>query len=155
MANSEAAVGANRLELLQIADAVAREKIIDPDIVIEAMEDAILKAARSRYGQENEIRAEIDRSNGDIKLYRLLEVVEAVDDDATQIALSVAQRRNPDARVGDFLSDPLPPIDFGRIAAMNAKQVIVQKVREAERRQIVEEYRDRIGELIEDHFGGG
>lgn len=148
MANSEAAVGANRLELLQIADAVAREKIIDPDIVIEAMEDAIQKAARSRYGQENEIRAEIDRSNGDIKLYRLLEVVEAVDDDATQIALSVAQRRNPDARVGDFLSDPLPPIDFGRIAAMNAKQVIVQKVRDAERLRQYNEYKDRVGEIV-------
>ena len=145
---TETVVGANRLELLQIADAVAREKVIEADVVIEAMEEAIQKAARSKYGFENDIRAEIDRKSGDIKLYRLLEVVEEVDNDATQIPLPSAQRRNPDARVGDLLSEALPPIDFGRIAAQTAKQVIVQKVREAERLRQYEEYKDRIGEIV-------
>ena len=139
---TETVVGANRLELLQIADAVAREKVIEADVVIEAMEEAIQKAARSKYGFENDIRAEIDRKSGDIKLYRLLEVVEEVDNDATQIPLPSAQRRNPDARVGDLLSEALPPIDFGRIAAQTAKQVIVQKVREAERLRQYEEYKE-------------
>lgn len=148
MAETNTVVGANRLELLQIADAVAREKAIDADIVVTAMEEAIQKAARSRYGQENDIRAEIDRKSGDIKLYRLLEVVEEVENDATQIPLPEAHGRNPDARVGDFLSESLPPIDFGRIAAQTAKQVIVQKVREAERERQYEEYKDRVGEIV-------
>jgi len=144
----ETVVGANRLELLQIADAVAREKAIEADVVIEAMAEAIQKAARSKYGMENEIRAEIDRRSGDIKLYRLMEVVDLVENDATQISVKDAQLRNPDARVGDLLSEELPPIDFGRIAAQTAKQVIVQKVREAERKRQYEEYRDRIGEIV-------
>ena len=148
MSETNTVVGANRLELLQIADAVAREKAIDADIVVTAMEEAIQKAARSRYGQENEIRAEIDRKSGDIKLYRLLEVVEEVENDATQITLPEAHGRNPDARVGDLLSESLPPIDFGRIAAQTAKQVIVQKVREAERERQYEEYKDRVGEIV-------
>lgn len=148
MAETEVVVGANRLELLQIADAVAREKAIDPEIVIEAMEEAIQKAARSRYGVENEIRAEIDRTSGDIKLNRLLEVVDAVDNAPTQISLPEARGRNPDARVGDLLSEALPPIDFGRIATQTAKQVIVQKVREAERQRQFEEYKDRICEIV-------
>ena len=144
----ETVVGANRLELLQIADAVAREKVIELDLVIEALEEAIQKAARSKYGFENEIRAEIDRKSGDIRLHRLLEVVEEVDNEATQLALPDAHLRNPDARVGDLLSDPLPPIDFGRIAAQTAKQVIVQKVRDAERERQYEEYKDRITEIV-------
>jgi N utilization substance protein A len=144
----DTAVSANRLELLQIADAVSREKVIDRDVVLMAMEDAIQKAARSKYGQENDIRAEIDRKSGEIRLHRLLEVVEAVENDATQIALEAALERNPDARVGDFLADVLPPVDFGRIAAQTAKQVIVQKVREAERERQYEEYKDRIGEIV-------
>lgn len=142
------AVSANRLELLQIADAVAREKSIDKAIVIEALEDAIQKAARSRYGAENEIRAEIDPTTGEIKLNRLQEVVETVENDATEISLKDAQVRNPAAVVGDFLTEPLPPIDFGRIAAQTAKQVIVQKVRDAERDRQFDEYKDRIGEII-------
>ncbi len=144
----ETVVGANRLELLQIADAVAREKVIDPEIVIEAMEEAIQRAARSKYGLENDIRAEIDRKSGDIKLQRLMEVVEEVENDATQISLPLAQRRNPDARVGDLLSDLLPPVDFGRIAAQTAKQVIFQKVRDAERARQFDEYKDRVGEIV-------
>jgi N utilization substance protein A len=142
------AVSANRLELLQIADAVAREKSIDKAIVIEALEDAIQKAARSRYGAENEIRARIDPKTGEIQLNRLQEVVEAVENDATEISLDDARARNPAAVVGDFLTEPLPPIDFGRIAAQTAKQVIVQKVRDAERDRQFDEFKDRVGEIV-------
>ncbi|WP_422005408.1 transcription termination factor NusA [Pyruvatibacter mobilis] len=142
------AVSANRLELLQIADAVAREKSIDKAIVIEALEDAIQKAARSRYGAENEIRARIDPKTGEIQLNRLQEVVETVENDATEISLEDARVRNPAAVVGDFLTEPLPPIDFGRIAAQTAKQVIVQKVRDAERDRQYDEFKDRVGEIV-------
>ena len=125
------AVSANRLELLQIADAVAREKQIDRQIVLEAMEDAIQKAARSRYGQETEVRAEINPKSGEIRLSRLLQVVDEVENVATQIATEEARRKNPAAQPGDWIAETLPPFDFGRIAAQSAKQVIVQKVREA------------------------
>ena len=142
------AVSANRLELLQIADAVAREKSIDRMIVIQAMADAIQKAARSRYGQETNIKADIDPKTGDIKLQRLLEVVENVEDYTTQIPLDLARDKNPNAQIGDHIAEPLPPMDFGRIAAQSAKQVIVQKVREAERDQQFDEYKDRVGEIV-------
>ena len=142
------AVSANRLELLQIADAVAREKSIDRGIVIAAMEDAIQKAARSRYGSETEVRAEINPRTGEIRLARLLQVVETIDNPATEIDLVEAKSRNPAAQVGDFIAEPLPPMDFGRIAAQSAKQVIVQKVREAERDRQFDEYKDRIGEIV-------
>jgi len=141
-------VSANRLELLQIADAVAREKSIDKSIVIAAMADAIQKAARSRYGQETNIRADINPNTGEMKLQRLMEVVDKVEDYATQIALTSARERNPDAQLGDFIAEQLPPMDFGRIAAQSAKQVIVQKVREAERDRQFDEYKDRIGEIV-------
>lgn len=142
------AVSANRLELLQIADAVAREKSIEREIVILAMEEAIQRAARLRYGSENDISAEIDPNTGDIRIYRLLEVAEDVESDALQIALSEAQTRNPAARVGDKIMEELPPVEFGRIAAQSAKQVIVQKVRDAERERHHEEYKDRVGEIV-------
>ncbi len=142
------AVSANRLELLQIADAVAREKSIDRTIVIQAMADAIQKAARSRYGQETNVKADIDPKTGDIKLQRLLEVVEKVEDYTTQIPLDLARDKNPNAQLGDHIAEPLPPMDFGRIAAQSAKQVIVQKVREAERDQQYDEFKDRIGEVV-------
>jgi len=145
---SQAGVSANRLELLQIADAVAREKSIDRQVVITAMEDAIQKAAKSRYGSENEIKAEVDPKTGEISLARLLEVVEDVTLEATQIALADARRKNPAAQVGDFIAEPLPPLDFGRVAAQNAKQVIVQKVREAERERQYDEYKDRMSEIV-------
>lgn len=145
---TQAGVSANRLELLQIADAVARDKSIDREIVIAAMEDAIQKAAKSRYGSENEIRAEIDPATGEIQLSRLLEVVEKVSMEATEISLKEAKSRNPAAEVGDFIAEGLPPLDFGRVAAQNAKQVIVQKVREAERERQFEEYKDRISEIV-------
>jgi N utilization substance protein A len=142
------AVSANRLELLQIADAVAREKTIDRKIVINAMEDAIQKAAKSRYGAETDVRAEIDPKTGETRLQRLLEVVEVPENLATQITLEDARLRHPAAQVGDTIADPLPPLEYGRIAAQSAKQVIMQKVREAERDRQYEDYKDRIGEIV-------
>ncbi|OPB28559.1 N utilization substance protein A [Bartonella sp. WD12.1] len=142
------AISANRLELLQIADAVAREKSIDREIVISAMADAIQKAARSRYGQETNIRAEINSKTGEIKLQRLLQVVDIVEDYTNEIALSDALKHQVDIKIGDFFCDPLPPMDFGRIAAQSAKQVIVQKVRDAERDQQFEEFKNKVGEII-------
>ena len=144
---AQAGISANRLELLQIADAVAREKVIDRKIVIAAMEDAIQKAAKSRYGAENDIRCEIDPKTGETKLTRVVQVVEMVENDSTQVTVAQARRRNPDAKVGDLIAETLPPLDFGRVAAQNAKQVIVQKVREAERDRQFGEYKDRIGEI--------
>ena len=141
-----AGISANRLELLQIADAVAREKTIDKKIVIEAMEDAIQKAAKSRYGAENDIRCEIDPKTGEAKLTRVLAVVDEVENDATQITVEDAKKRNPDAKAGDMIAETLPPLEFGRVAAQNAKQVIVQKVREAERDRQFAEYKDRVGD---------
>ena len=113
------AVSANRLELLQIADAVAREKAIDRGIVIAAMEDAIQKAARSRYGSETEVRAEINPKTGEMRLSRLLLVADQVENDATQIALEDAKKRNPAAQVGDYIAEALPPLEYGRIAAQS------------------------------------
>ncbi|EPY03440.1 transcription termination factor NusA [Magnetospirillum fulvum] len=136
-----------RPELLQVADAVARDKGIDRDEVLEAMEQAIQKAGRSKYGHEHDIRAHIDRKTGEIQLARYIEVVETVENEATQFTLTQALRKKPGAVVGDFLIDPLPPIDFGRIAAQTAKQVIVQKVRDAERQRQFNEYKDRVGEI--------
>ena len=137
-----------RPELLQVADAVARDKGIDRDEVLEAMEQAIQKAGRSKYGHEHDIRAHIDRKTGEIQLSRHMEVVETVDNDATQLTLAQARRKKPDAEIGEFLVDPLPPIDFGRIAAQTAKQVIVQKVRDAERQRQFDEFKDRVGEVV-------
>ncbi|WP_243369135.1 transcription termination factor NusA [Microvirga solisilvae] len=145
------AVSANRLELLQIADAVAREKVIDKQIVLDAMADAIAKAARSRYGAETDIHAEINPKTGELRLSRHLLVVEdgALENDSREITLTEARsRHNPAAQVGDVIADTLPPFDFGRIAAQSAKQVIVQKVRDAERDRQYQEYKDRIGEIV-------
>ena len=145
---SESGISANRLELLQIADAVARDKSIDKNIVISAMEDAIQKAAKTRYGSENEIRAEIDPKTGQTNLARLLEVVEVVENKATEIDLKQARKKNKEAEIGDFISEELPPIEFGRIAAQSAKQVIFQKVRDAERDRQYDEFKDKIDEVI-------
>ncbi|MDD9911127.1 MAG: transcription termination factor NusA [Ahrensia sp.] len=142
------AVSANRLELMQIADAVAREKLIDKSIVLDAMAESIEKAARARYGLETNIRADINDKTGEIKLQRLLEVVDRVEDVDTQIDLESAKRRNQAAKIGDHIGELLPPMDFGRIAAQSAKQVIVQKVRDAERDRQFEEFKDRVGEII-------
>ncbi|HVQ07478.1 MAG TPA: transcription termination factor NusA [Allosphingosinicella sp.] len=142
------AVSANKAELIAIADAVAREKLIDRMIVIEAMEDAIQRAARARYGAENDIRAKLDPVSGDLRLWRVVEVVEEVDDYFKQVNLEDAGKLQPGAALGDFIVDPLPPIEFGRIAAQAAKQVIFQKVRDAERERQFEEFKDRTGEII-------
>jgi transcription termination/antitermination protein NusA len=143
-----ATVSANKLELLQIAEAVAREKAIDRKIVLGAMEEAIAKAARSRYGSETEVRAEIDPKSGELHLSRHMLVVDAVENPAFQITLEEARRRHPAAQVGDTIADKLPPLEYGRIAAQSAKQVIVQKVREAERDRQYDEYKDRIGDIV-------
>ncbi|WP_419759615.1 transcription termination factor NusA [Acidisoma sp.] len=137
-----------RPELLLVADAVAREKSIDRDEVLEAMEQAIQKAGRAKYGHEKDIRATIDRKTGDVRLSRWTEVVEAAENEDTQIPLHIALKFKPEIKLGEFIVDPLPPIDFGRIAAQTAKQVIVQRVREYERRRQFAEFKDRVGEII-------
>jgi N utilization substance protein A len=143
-----AITSANRLELLQIAEAVAREKMIDPDLVIQAMEESWSKAAKSKYGAELDIRAHIDRTTGEVKMTRIRAVVEEVENMSTEMtpAEAVAFMENP--KVGDLIIDDLPPMDFGRIAAQSAKQVILQKVREAERDRQYDEFKDREGEII-------
>jgi len=143
------AVSANRLELLQIADAVAREKLIDRELVIEAMEDSLGKAARARYGADVDVRAHIDRKSGEITMSRVKEVVEEVEIPKGQMSLEEARILNPEVELGDFVEiDTLPTMEFGRVAAQTAKQVIVQKVREAERERQYEEYKDRVGTII-------
>ena len=139
------------MELLQVADTVAREKNIDREIVIQAMEEAIQKAGRSKYGYEQDIRAQIDRKSGDIHLKRYREVMEndaEIENEVAQLKLDQAKKIKKDAEPGEFLVDDLPPLDFGRIAAQTAKQVIMQKVREAERARQYEEFKDKVGEIV-------
>ncbi len=145
-----AITSANRLELLQIAEAVAREKLIEPNLVIEAMEDSLGKAAKSRYGAEYDIRAHIDRKTGELTMERCRTVVydDEYENTFTELTLEEAREIDAEAEVGTVLSDPLPPMDFGRIAAQSAKQVIMQKVREAERERQFDEFKDRVGEII-------
>jgi N utilization substance protein A len=138
----------NRPELLLVADAVAREKSIERDDVLEAMEQAIQKAGRAKYGHEKDIRAVIDRKTGDVRLSRWTEIVETVENEETQIPVAISKKFAPEKNVGEYLIDPLPPIDFGRIAAQTAKQVIVQRVREFERAKQFNEFKDRVGEII-------
>ncbi len=138
----------NRPELLLVADAVAREKQIERDDVLEAMEQAIQKAGRAKYGHEKDIRATIDRKTGDVRLSRWTEIVETVENEETQIPVAISKKFAPEKNAGDFIVDPLPPIDFGRIAAQTAKQVIVQRVREYERSKQYNEFKDRVGEII-------
>jgi len=140
--------GPSRIEMLAVADAVARDKGIEREEVLQAMEQAIQKAGRSKYGPEHDIRVTINRDSGHISLARYREVVETVEDEHTQLTVAQAQREKSDAQIGDFLIDELPPIDFGRIAAQTAKQVIVQRVRDAERERQYEEYKDRAGEIV-------
>ncbi len=143
-------VSANRLEILQIANAVAAEKNIDKEIVIGAMEEAIQKAARSRYGQEHDIRAHIDPKTGEQTLWRVQTVVEdeELEDEVQQLTLEQARKLDPEIEIGGEIREELPPFDFGRVAAQTAKQVIMQKVRDAERDRQYEEYKDRVGEVI-------
>ena len=139
---------ANRLELLQIADAVAREKMIDPDLVLQAMEESYAKAAKSKYGPELDIRAKIDRKTGELEMTRVREVVAEVENHFIEMTVEEAGAHLDNAEVGDWVIDNLPPMDFGRIAAQSAKQVILQKVREAERERQYEEFKDREGTII-------
>jgi N utilization substance protein A len=142
------AISANRAELLAIATAVATEKMIDKSIVIEAMEEAIQKSARNRYGAENDIRAKLDPRTGDLRLWRVVEVVEVVEDYFKQVDLKAAEKLQKGAAIGDYIVDPLPPVDLGRIDAQSAKQVIFQKVRDAERDRQYAEFKDRAGEVV-------
>ncbi len=135
-------------ELIQIADAVAREKHIDKASVIDAMAQALQIAGRKKYGAERDIRADIDAKTGEVQLYRVTTVVEEVEEEAREISLDDAKRLDASYELGSEIREPLPPIDFGRIAAQTAKQVIVQKVREAERERQYEEYKDRVGDVV-------
>jgi len=148
MTENNAGQNIARPELLQIAESVAREKSIDQDIVIEAMEQAIQSAAKRKYGQELEIRAGINRKNGEIEIARVLKVTEVVENKAIEISLEEGKKRDSAANIGDYFYDPLPPIELGRVAAQTAKQVIVQKVRDAEREKQYEEFKDRVGEIV-------
>ncbi|WP_413852126.1 transcription termination factor NusA, partial [Albidovulum sp.] len=141
---------ANQLELLQTAEAVAREKMIDPVLVIEAMEESLARAAKSRYGSEMDIRVKIDRKTGRAAFTRVRTVVEddAVENYQAQLTVAQARQYIADPKVGDEVVDEVPPVDLGRIAAQSAKQVILQKVREAERDRQFEEFKDRKGTII-------
>ena len=145
-----AITSANRLELLQIADSVAREKMIDPDLVLQAMEESYAKAAKSKYGAELDIRAFIDRKSGELEMTRVRVVVEGSEAENmyTEMTVEEAKAHKDNPSVGDLIIDKLPPMDFGRIGAQSAKQVILQKVREAERDRQYEEFKDRAGTII-------
>ena len=137
-----------RIELIQVAEAVAREKLIDKEDVILAMEDAIQRAARSKYGLERDIRANVDRNNGAISIEQYTQVVQEVENESTQMSLEEALRRDKSLKIGDYHKKELPHFDFGRIAAQSAKQVISQKVRDAERLRQYNQFKDRVGEII-------
>jgi N utilization substance protein A len=144
-------ISANRLELLQIADAVAREKAIEKEIVIEAIEEAITKGARARYGAEHDIRAKIDPRTGELTLTRVVEVVPddfEMEGEIGKQTLSEAKRRDPEAHVGKTYEEILPPFEFGRVQTQMARQVVTHKVREAERERQYEEFKDRVGEIV-------
>ena len=141
-------VSANKIEILRIAETVAQEKMIEKEIVLAALEEAIVKAAKNNYGEENEVVAEINHENGDILISRKMLVVEEVKNKFLEINLKDAKKINGAAQIGDELLDPLPPMDFGRVAAQSAKQVITSKVREAERERQYSEYKDRVGEVV-------
>jgi N utilization substance protein A len=145
---SSMGVSANRMEILQIAKSVAQEKSIDEAVVLSSMEEAIQKAARARYGHELDIRAEINPKSGETRLWRVQTVVEEVTNTSAELTLKDALRIKPDAVIGDTFTEELPPFEFGRVGAQTAKQVIIQKVREAERERQYEEYKDRVGEII-------
>ncbi|MGN7868885.1 transcription termination factor NusA [Paracoccus sp. 22332] len=145
-----AITSANQLELLQTAEAVAREKMIEPELVIEAMEDSLARAAKSRYGAEMDIRVKIDRKTGNATFTRIRTVVEddAVENYQAQLTVEQARPYLADPKVGDEIVDQVPPVELGRIAAQSAKQVILQRVREAERDRQYEEFKDRAGTII-------
>lgn len=137
-------------ELLQVADLVAREKAVDKQVVISALEEAITRSAKARYGTEYDIRVTIHPKTGNIDIFRYREIVQEVEEEssALQVLLADAQERDSTLDLGDFLVDPLPPVEIGRISAQSARQVIIQKIREAERDSQYEAFKDRVGEII-------
>ena len=143
--------GLDKLELLRIVEAVANEKSIDKEIVIGSMEDAIQKAALTKFGNDNNIEVVIDRETGEIKIQKTLDIVDDIEDSARQITLSEAKKINPDnqeLKIGDKIFEELPQIDFGRIAAQSAKQVISSRVREAEKNRQYEDFIDKQGQIL-------
>jgi N utilization substance protein A len=145
-----AITSANQLELLQTAEAVAREKMIDPGLVIEAMEESLARAAKSRYGTEMDIRVSIDRKNGKATFTRVRTVVaeEELENYQAEFTVEQAKQYMADPEVGQQLIEEVPPVEMGRIAAQSAKQVILQKIREAERDRQFEEFKDRVGSIV-------
>ena len=144
-------ISANRLELLQIAEAVAREKSIDKEIVIEAIEEAITKGARARYGAEHDIRAAIDTRTGELTLKRYVEIVPddyEMEGALGKVTITDAKARDKKAAVGQITEELLPPFEFGRVQTQMARQVVTHKVREAERERQFEEFKDRVGEIV-------
>ncbi|MCR4555363.1 MAG: transcription termination factor NusA [Alphaproteobacteria bacterium] len=135
-------------ELLQVADSVAREKGLNKDQVLEAMEGAIQKAAKSRYGYESDIRASIDKKTGEVTIMKYLTVKDPVEDEFNEITLEEAKKMDPNAEIGTVFTTKLPPINFGRVAAQTGRQIIVQKIREAEREKQYNEFKDRVGEIV-------
>ncbi len=141
------------VDLIEIAKTIAREKGIDSEEVLVAMETAIAKAGRSKYGQEFDIRAHVNRSSGKIGLFRYLEIVDSIDlepdeERINKIDISEALKKDSELKVGEYVIDQLPQIDFGRIAVQTAKQVIVQKVKEAERTMQYQQFKDKVGEVV-------
>ncbi|MCB1410505.1 MAG: transcription termination/antitermination protein NusA, partial [Rhodobacteraceae bacterium] len=145
-----AITSANQLELLQTAEAVAREKLIDPELVVQAMEDSLARAAKSRYGADMDIRVHIDRKTGRAQFTRVRTVVEddLLENHHAELTVEQARQYLADPQIGDEISDEVPPVELGRIAAQSAKQVILQKVREAERDRQYDEFKDRVGTII-------
>ena len=145
-----AITSANQLELLQTAEAVAREKMIDPSLVVEAMEESLARAAKSRYGAEMDIRVSIDRKTGRATFTRVRTVVtdDEVENYQAEMTVEQAKQYMENPEVGQQYIEEIPPVDMGRIAAQSAKQVILQKVREAERDRQYEEFQDRAGTII-------
>ncbi len=143
--------GLDKLELLRIVDAVANEKSIDKELVIDSMESAIQKAALTKFGNDNNIEVSIDRESGDIKIQKVLDIVENVEDPYKEINLNDAKKidnKNNDLKIGDKIYEELPQVDFGRIAAQSAKQVISSRVREAEKNRQYEDFIDKQGQIL-------
>ena len=143
--------GLDKQELLRIVDSVANEKSIDKELILTSMETAIQRAAHSKFGFENAIEAKINRENGSIKIHKVLEIVDKVEDSVKEITLkdaSAIDKKNKNLKIGDKIYEELPQIDFGRIAAQSAKQVISQKVREAEKSRQYEDFKDKQGQIL-------
>ena len=143
--------GLDKLELLRIVEAVANEKSIDKELVIGSMESAIQKAALTKFGNDNNIEVLIDRESGEIKIQKVLDIVEKVEDSAREITLGDAKKidkKSKELKIGDKIFEELPQIDFGRIAAQSAKQVISSRVREAEKNRQFEDFIDKQGQIL-------